>query len=240
MDKKQKLYLVLCAFFIANALIAEFIGSKIFSLEATLGIKPFNIVIFGFNLPFNLTCGVLLWPVVFILTDIINEYFGEKGVKRITNIAVLIIAYAFVMVYLSIGTSPAQFWLVDGVKNGIPNMQFAYKGVFGQGLWIIVGSLVAFLIGQIVDVTVFTWIKNKTKDKYLWLRSTGSTLISQLIDSFLVLFIAFYIGAGWSFKLVLAIGIVNYIYKFTVAILITPVLYILHKAIDKYLEIENK
>ncbi len=240
MDKKQKLYLILCVFFIANALLAEFIGSKIFSLESTLGIKPFNINIFGFNLPFNLTCGVLLWPVVFVLTDIINEYFGKDGVKRITNIAVLVISYAFVMVYFSIGASPADFWLNEGVKIGIPDMQLAYKQVFGQGLWIILGSLVAFLVGQIVDVAVFTWIKNITSDKYLWLRSTGSTLVSQLIDSFLVLFIAFYIGAGFPFKLVLAICIVNYIYKFTIAILITPVLYLMHNIIDKYLELEKK
>jgi uncharacterized integral membrane protein (TIGR00697 family) len=90
-----------------------------------------------------------------------------------------------------------------------------------------------------LDVWVFHWIKLKSGEKYLWLRSTGSTLISQLIDSFVVLIIAFYIGNDWPLKLVLAVGIVNYIYKFTVAMALTPLLYILHNRIDKYLGIEQ-
>jgi uncharacterized integral membrane protein (TIGR00697 family) len=114
-------------------------------------------------------------------------------------------------------------------------LQLAYENIFGQGLWIIIGSLVAFLVGQIIDVSVFHYVKKKTGDKYLWLRSTGSTLVSQFIDSFVVLLIAFYIGAGWDLKLVIGIGIVNYIYKLTVAVLLTPLLYGVHAVIDAYL-----
>jgi uncharacterized integral membrane protein (TIGR00697 family) len=94
---------------------------------------------------------------------------------------------------------------------------------------------VAFLVGQLVDVTVFHYVKRKTGPNKLWLRSTGSTLVSQLIDSFVVLFIAFYIGAGWDMKLVLGISLVNYIYKLSVALLLTPVLYGVHAIIDSYL-----
>ena len=86
-----------------------------------------------------------------------------------------------------------------------------------------------------LDVYVFHYLKMKTGEKALWLRATGSTLVSQFIDSFVVLFIAFYIGADWSLSLVLAIGVVNYMYKFTVAVLLTPLLYLLHQAIDAYL-----
>jgi uncharacterized integral membrane protein (TIGR00697 family) len=114
-------------------------------------------------------------------------------------------------------------------------MQTAFGAVFGQGLWIIGGSLIAFLIGQLVDVHIFHHIKKRTGEKALWLRATGSTLISQLIDSFVVLVIAFYIGGKWPLKLVLAVGVVNYIYKFMVAVCLTPMLYLLHQLIDVWL-----
>jgi uncharacterized integral membrane protein (TIGR00697 family) len=114
-------------------------------------------------------------------------------------------------------------------------MQSAFKTVFGQGLWIIAGSLVAFLIGQIVDVMVFQWIKKRSSGRGLWMRATGSTLVSQLIDSFVVLFIAFYLGNDWPLSRVLAIGLVNYLYKFVMAIVLTPVIYLAHYIIDRYL-----
>lgn len=235
-DKKTKLFIILGSFFITNAIVAEFIGAKIFSLESSLGVKTFDISILGFeHLSFQLTCGVLLWPVVFVMTDIINEYYGKKGVRMLSYIAAAMISYAFVMVYFAIQSEPADWWIGSGTNKSIPDMQNAYSAVFGQGLWIIIGSLVAFLIGQLTDVWVFHFIKKNSGNKYLWLRSTGSTLVSQLIDSFVVLFIAFYIGSDWSLKQVLAIGIMNYIYKFSVAILITPLLYLIHNAIDRYL-----
>ncbi len=203
-------------------------------MENTLGFKPFDISILGFDhLSFQLTCGVLIWPIVFIMTDIINEYYGKKGVKLLSYLAAGMISYAFIIVFSAIGTTPADWW--PGSYKGVDNMQNAYTAVFGQGLWIIIGSLVAFLIGQILDVWVFHYIKSKSGNKNLWLRSTGSTLISQLIDSFVVLFIAFYIGNDWTIEKVLAIGIMNYIYKFTIAILLTPLLYVVHKIIDNYL-----
>jgi uncharacterized integral membrane protein (TIGR00697 family) len=235
-DKSTRLFYILGAFFLANAILAEFIGVKIFSLEKTLGFSPINISLFGIeNLSFNLTAGVLLWPVVFIMTDIINEYFGRKGVRFLSFTAAGLILYAFMMVYFAILLTPADFWIERSTNDGVVNMDFAFTAIFGQGLWIIVGSLVAFLIGQFVDVTVFHFVKAKTGSKKIWLRATGSTLVSQFIDSFVVLFIAFYIGAGWDLQLVLAIGMMNYAYKFLIAVTLTPVLYIIHFLVDSYL-----
>lgn len=247
-NKANNLFIILSGFFIANALIAEFIGVKIFSLEKTFGFEPFSIKLFGNeNLGFNLSAGVLLWPVVFVMTDVINEYFGKKGVRILSYMAVGLIAYAFIMIFGAIGLSPADFWsqahilpdlpLEDqaAIKDKVGDYDYAFKLVFGQGLWIIIGSLVAFLIGQLVDVMTFHRIKEITGEKKIWLRATGSTLVSQFIDSFVVLFIAFYIGANWSFTTVLAIGLVNYMYKFTMAIVLTPLIYLAHFIIDKYL-----
>lgn len=240
--KGTRLFMILGGFFIANALIAEFMGVKIFSLEQSLGLNPVNWTIFGEQLSLNLTAGVLLWPVVFVLSDLINEYYGPKGVRFLTNGAIVLIIYAFLMIYAAISLTPAEWWVGSNANKGVPDMQLAYKTVFGQGLWIIIGSLVAFLVGQILDVYIFHYIKKKTGEKYLWLRTTGSTLVSQLIDSFVVLYIAFGIGADWSTSLILSVGILNYIYKFSVAILLTPVLYWIHYGIDRYLgkEIADK
>jgi hypothetical protein len=238
-DKSAILFYILGSFFIANAILAEFIGVKIFSLESTFGFEPLNLTIFGIeNLSFNLTAGVVLWPVVFIMTDIINEYFGRKGVRFMSFTAAILIAYAFLMVYFSMGLTPAGFWIERTTSAGTVNMDLAFNTIFGQGLWIIIGSLTAFLVGQLVDVTVFHYFKTFTGSSKIWLRATGSTLVSQLVDSFVVLFIAFYIGAGWDLKLVLVIGLVNYIYKFLIAVLVTPLLYLLHSIIDKYLSEE--
>lgn len=236
LDKKTKLFIVLGGFFITNAVVAEFIGAKIFSLEQTFRFKPFDINLFGFDhLSFQLTCGVILWPVVFVMTDIINEYYGKRGVKLMSYMSAGLIAYAFLMVFIAIHVSPADWWIASGTAKQVPNMQHAYSAIFGQGLWIIIGSLVAFLLGQLIDVWVFHQIKKRSGEKYLWLRSTGSTLVSQFIDSFVVLFIAFYIGNNWSFKQVMAICVMNYIYKFLIAIVVTPLLYIVHNTIDNYL-----
>lgn len=235
-DKSTKLFISIAAFFVANALIAECIGGKIFSLEKIFGWNPANMTIFGqAGLSFNLTCGVLLWPLEFVITDIVNEYYGPKAVKRISYTAVVLISYAFIVFYTAMNIPPADFWIGSREAEGIPNMQDAFGGIFGQGMWIILGSLTAFLVSQIVDVTVFHQIKKRTGQKWVWLRATGSTVVSQLVDSFIVLFIAFKIGNGWSWQLVLAICVVNYLYKFTMAILLTPVIYLAEKQIDRYL-----
>lgn len=234
-DKPTKLFLGFTAFFVANALIAECIGGKLFSLEKVLGIAPANFTLFGQSgLSFTLTCGVLLWPLEFIMTDIVNEYFGPKAVKRISYTAVALIAYAFVMFYLAIWIAPDNWWLGSGSQKGLPNMQTAFNAIFGQSNWIIIASLVAFLVSQVVDVLVFHRIKRMTGEKHIWLRATGSTLVSQLIDSYIVLIIAFKIGSDWSWGRVLAIGMMNYTYKFVVAIVLTPVIYIAEKQIERY------
>jgi queuosine precursor transporter len=235
-NKAHFLFIVLGAVFITNALIAEFIGIKIFSLEATFGFNPFTFDLFGQKgLSFQLSAGVLLWPVVFVLTDIINEYYGIKGVRLLSFLAVGMISYAFIMFFAGIQLVPAEWWITSSSHKGIPDMNNAFGVIYGQGLWIIIGSLVAFLVGQFVDVFVFQQIKKRTGEKAIWLRATGSTLISQFIDSYIVLLIAFYIGQGWPIALVLAIGSVNYIYKFIMAVVLTPVIYAIHFVIEKYL-----
>lgn len=240
-SKATRLFIFLGGFFIANAILAEFIGIKLFSLEKLFGFQPLSMTLFGVSdLGFNLTAGVLIWPVVFVMTDIINEYFGKKGVRFLSWLAVVLIIYAFLIAFFAINTPPYDWWQsVSGVRDdpskSLPDMDLAFSRVFGQGLWIIVGSVIAFLIGQLIDVVIFHKIRKVTGEKKIWLRATGSTLVSQLVDSFVVLIIAFYIGSDWDLVRVLAIGVVNYIYKFAMAILLTPVIYLVHYLIERYL-----
>lgn len=235
-DRPTTLFIVLGGFFVCNALIAEFLGVKIFALETTLGLAPLDWNLFGQSGSLSFTAGVLLWPVVFIMTDIINEYYGRRGVKLLSYLTVGLILYAFGFAYLSIGLAPADWWVGIQSGQGVPDMQAAFSAIFGQGMWIIVGSVVAFLIGQIVDVTVFHRIRRLTGGRHVWARATGSTLISQFIDSFVVLYVAFVLGPQqWPMELFLAVGTVNYVYKFIVAIALTPLIYLGRALIDRYL-----
>jgi uncharacterized integral membrane protein (TIGR00697 family) len=189
-------------------------------------------------LDFNLTAGVIIWPVVFITTDVINEYFGKKGVRRISFLTAMLIAYIFVVIFFVTKLPPAAFWLENNSQDPYGNsfdINYAFKTIFRQGLGIIIGSLVAFLIAQLLDVFVFQRLRRITGKKMIWLRATGSTLISQLIDSFVVLGIAFYLFGNWSAIQVISVGIINYMYKFVIAIVLTPLLYVAHFFIDRYL-----
>lgn len=237
-SKKQLLFIVLCGIFITNALVAEIIGAKIFSLEGVFGLQPAQIDLLGYKLDFNLTAGVLNWPIVFIISDIINEYFGVKGVKIISYLTAALIAYAFLILYGATTLPPAQFWLdinsVDSQGKSL-NINNAYSLILRQGMGIMLGSIIAFLFGQILDALIFRNLRQLTTNKFLWIRATGSTLVSQLIDSFVVLFIAFFLFGNWPFSQIIAVASVNYIYKFIIAVLMTPVIYLIHYAIDKYL-----
>jgi hypothetical protein len=239
-NKSTRLFIILGGFFITNALVAEVIGVKIFSLEDTMGVARANIPLFGGHFSFHLTAGVLLWPVVFVMTDVINEYYGPKGVKFLSYLTVGLIAFSFVVYNAAIALKASEYFTIG---HGISDPDAAFRGIFGQGLWIIVGSMVAFLVGQVLDVLIFHRIKKLTGEKGIWLRATGSTLVSQLVDSFVVIFIAFYVGKRlqtgqgdpWTINQVLVTGSGNYIYKFVVAVLMTPVIYGIHGLIEKYL-----
>ncbi|SEF88826.1 queuosine precursor transporter [Algoriphagus boritolerans] len=238
-SRKTNLFIILGSIFLTNAILAEIIGVKIFSGEKTLGFEPVNWTFFGeYVLDFNLTAGAVIWPIVFITTDIINEYFGKKGVRKISYITAGLIAYVFLVISIVTVLVPADFWMDVNAQTPTGedfDINYAFNTIFRQGLGIIIGSLTAFLLGQLIDVFVFQRLRALTGPKMIWLRATGSTLVSQFIDSFVVLGIAFYVFGNWSISQIIAVGLINYAYKFTVAILLTPLLYVGHGLIDRYL-----
>ena len=158
--------------------------------------------------------------------------------RKISFLTAFLIAYIFIVIYLVTKLVPASFWLElnNSDADGNPfNIDYAFRTIFRQGLGIIIGSLTAFLIAQLLDVFIFQRLRHLTGKKMIWLRATGSTLVSQLIDSFVVLGIAFYVFGNWSILQIISVGTINYIYKFIVAILLTPLLYVAHYFIDNYL-----
>ncbi len=212
--KKELVFVILVGIFITNAVVAELIGGKLIQIG-----------------PFVMSMGIVPWPIVFITTDLINEYFGEKGVKKLSLITAALIAYAFVILLLAIN--------IPAAKGISPVSDSQFFAVFGQSMWIIVGSIVAFLVSQLLDVSLFHYLKMKTGHKMLWLRSTGSTVISQLFDSFIVLGIAFWLPGKINFETFMSSALTGYVFKLTLAIALTPLIYLGHNLIDKFLEKEK-
>lgn len=227
LKKESKLFVVCACIFVAIVITAEIIGVKIFSLENALGMDKLNLKIlriYPINLEF--TSGVIIWPLVFILTDIMNEYFGFKGVQFISILTAILASMLFIAISISIWLPPADWW----------SNQSAFETTLAQSNWIIVGSLCAFLLSQFLDAFAFKKLKELLNNSNLWLRATLSTLVSQIFDSFLVLYVAFYIGGDWDLNRVLAIALVNYTFKSLAALILSPLLYVARKAIDSYLK----
>jgi hypothetical protein len=208
-SKKDLVFLILAGLFVCNAILGEVLGGKLIQTG-----------------PFVMSLGVIPWPVVFITTDLINEYYGKRGVRRLTFLTVGLIIYAFVVIYAAMAIPAA------GVS---PVQDREFSIVFGQSLWIIVGSVVAFLISQLVDVFVFWMFRHRTQGRHLWLRATGSTAVSQLIDTFVVLGIAFYLPGKLTLPNYLGLALTNYSYKFLIAVSLTPLIYAAHAGIDRFL-----
>ena len=210
-NRKDIVFLVLAGFFITNAIVAELIGGKL-------------VQFFGL---FTQSIGIILWPVIFLLTDLINEYYGKDGVRKLTYITVGLISFTFILLSIAL-TIPATSFS--------PVSDSVFKTVFGQSQWIIVGSIIAFLLSQLVDVYVFWSFKKLTGDKHIWLRATGSTMVSQLIDTFVVQFIAFVLPGKWPFSEFLVNASWGYAFKLLVALALIPMIYLGHYVIGKYLK----
>ncbi len=207
--RRDIVFLILAAIFITDALLGELTGGKLIQVG-----------------PFVMSIGILPWPVVLIATDLVNEYFGKAGVRRLTLVTVALIIFAFVVVFTAIAIPAASF---------SPVSDAAFQTVFGQSLWIIVGSVIAFSLSQLVDVVVFWQLRRRTGHRMLWLRASGSTAVSQLIDSFVITGIAFWLPGKLSTAQFLNMAASNYSYKLIIAVGITPLIYLAHALIDRFL-----
>ncbi|MGM8360356.1 queuosine precursor transporter [Flavobacterium sp. ARAG 55.4] len=209
-SRKDTVFVILAGIFITNAIVAELIGGKLIYIG-----------------PYLMSIGILPWPVVFLTTDLINEYFGQKEVKKLSVITACLISYCFILLYFALK--------IPAVKGEGLVSDAQFNGIFGQSMWIIVGSITAFLVSQLIDVTIFHFFKNKTGNKMIWLRSTGSTVVSQLFDSFIVLGIAFWMTGKITTEQYISSAFTGYFVKLIIAVLLTPLIYLGHSIIEKYI-----
>ncbi len=209
-SRKDIVFLILAGFFITNAIVAELIGGKLVTFFGT----------------FTQSIGIVMWPVVFIVTDLVNEYYGQKGVRKLSYITVALIAFTFVVLFICMHIPATSF---------SPVSDESFKKVFGQSMYIIIGSIFAFIVSQLVDSTIFWMLRERTGKNMIWLRSTGSTVISQLVDTFIVQFIAFVVPGVWTMNEFVKNASFGYAFKLMVAIAIIPVIYLVHFLVDRYL-----
>ena len=222
-NRKQLLLYILWGFFITNAILAEVIGVKLTDVGGSFAPGVFVMPV-----------GILPWPVVFLTTDLLNEFYGKAMVKRLSIITACLIAYAFVILFSAIHMS--NFSVADETGKVVVGVdQAAFSAIFGQGLWIIIGSIIAFLVAQLVDVFVFWFFRERTGGKMIWLRATGSTAVSQLIDTFVVQGIAFWMTGIWTTEFFIKTALISYSVKLILAIALTPLIYLGHALVKKYL-----
>lgn len=208
---RQGIYIWLAAIFVTCLVLANIIGVKVFRFEFL-------------GRDWTHTMGMLPFPITFLLTDLINEYYGKRGARRVVYIAFAMAALAFILIAISRAVP---------IREDLPGTatREAFENIFGAAALMYVASLVAFLCGSLLDIVLFGFFKRLTKGKMVWLRATGSTVISQFFDSLVVSFVffvfiplilgnpatspagAFEIAAGgYELKLYLAILVTPFIY----------------------------
>lgn len=212
-DRRTLILLVLTGFFVTNAVVAELIGVKLFTWGG-----------------FTQSVGIILWPVVFLTTDLLNEFYGKRVVRTLSVMTAVLVTYAFLVITVAIAVPAVDFSPVD---------YDTFQRVFGQSQWIIVGSILAFLVAQLVDVFVFFFIRQRTGHKMIWLRATGSTVVSQLIDTYIVQGVAFYIPGSLTFDQYMGVAFQGYLFKLIVAVSLTPLIYLGHSVLAPYFRSEN-
>ncbi len=221
LSRPQKLYVICAAIFLTALVVAEATAGKLFTVIHL----PFALNILGTSFTeVTMTAGVIAFPITFIITDLLNEYFGKPGIRFVTYIGMAMIMFEFGLIQVAMAVPTSSI-------SPVPDA--AFDTVFGASGRIIIGSLVAYFVGQLADISLFHWLRGLTDGKHLWLRATGSTFGSQFLDTFIVLFIAFY--GPMTIQTIVAVTLFNYAYKFIVAIVITPLIYVAHWLIDRYL-----
>ncbi len=212
MDRKDRFFVFLTALFVAALVTGDFVGGKFF-------------VVFGHSF----SAGIVPFPLTFVLTDVVNEFYGTHGAKRITmaGLGAAVFVWATITLALHLPTSP---------DSPIPDAVF--RSAFGTSSRLYVASLTAYVISQFLDISIFHALRRVTGHHMLWLRSTGSTVLSQVVDSLSVSFV-FLVGSR-SMGFIVNNALHNYLGKLAMAILLTPLIYAGHGLFNRYFHVPEK
>ena len=213
MDASHKLFVYLCAIFVACLLLGDVIGGKIISTP----LGPISV-------------GIIPFPVTFLLTDIVNDFYGRRGARFLTLLGFVMAVLAWVLLQITTKLH------VDPDSTYFTQPEFAK--IFGGSAQLFVASILAYLIGQFLDIHVFQFWKALTQSKHLWLRATGSPILSQIVDTVTINVIFGLAVANWTPSFIFAKCAREYMIKFVVAVLLTPAVYALHAFIVRGLKLE--
>ena len=200
MDRKQRFFVWLTAIFVAALITGDFIGGKFW-------------VLFGQNL----SAGIIPFPLTFVLTDVVNEFYGTEGARRLTFVGLGAALFVWLVIQLALRLPPSPV-------SPIPDAVF--QTAFGTSARLYVASLSAYVIGQLLDISIFRTLRRLTGHRLLWLRATGSTVLSQMIDSFTVSFV--FLAGTRTLGFITRNAANNYVGKLIMAVLLTPVIYAIH------------
>lgn len=223
----QRVYLWLAAIFISSLLIADIVGIKLFRIPLPFPILGYDAV--------EHTCGMLTFPVTFLLTDLVNEYFGKRAARRLTYLGFVSAIFAFIVINI------AQ--AMPYLEAPFNVSKASFDAIFGSAKIMYIASVSAYLVGQLADIAVFGFIKRLTGQRFVWLRATGSTVISQFLDSFVVSYLAFSLGRQIfndpnnppaPIEAIPKIAVTGYTLKFVIAIALTPVIYAGRAALHRW------
>jgi queuosine precursor transporter len=226
LTRQQQLYTYLSGIFVAALLLGDLMGGKAFGVDVHL---------FGLRYQQPISVGLFAFPITFLLTDIVNEFYGTKGARFLTLLGMWMAVFAYVV--LNVSQLPAAD----------PNSFFTdaeFNKVFGIGGKLFVASIIAYLCGQFLDIHVFAFWKALTQSRHLWLRATGSTVASQVVDTFVINYLFWYVfpavgnaqprPLGW----VTSKAVGEYLIKLLVAVGLTPAIYALHELVVRRLGIQ--
>ena len=205
----QRIYLLLGALFITSLVVSNLIFQKFFYWY------PFNVEIFGTKL-FEISVGILPYPITFLITDLISEIYGKKRANDVVVAGIFASFFSMIIVFVA-NDVPATGW--SPVKDDL------FTTVFGSTAIAVFASMMAYLFAQFIDIQIYHFWKRLTQGRHLWLRNNFSTFLSQFVDTFTVLFLLCSFGKiEWDKFTGLLIA--GFIFKVMIAALDTPFLYL--------------
>lgn len=215
LDARVKLFVLLAGLFITCLIVGDLIGGKLYRLDAG-------------GLELTISVGMIPFPLVFLLTDLINEFYGARAARWVTTVG-------FLMAWLTIGVlalATAVPWAPQTTAADWAGVnQPAFDRVFASSTRILVASTAAYLVAQLIDIGIFHLLKRRTHGRLLWLRATGSTVVSQGVDTVIIQFLAWWgimeIGD------IISIILTSYLVKLVIAIALTPAIYAGHALVER-------
>jgi uncharacterized integral membrane protein (TIGR00697 family) len=218
LDRRLTLFIYLVGVFLTCLLVGDLIGGKITSIDVA-GPREFSV-------------GQISFPITFVLTDIFNEFYGRKTARQVTYLSFIMVGIALAIINLAALFPFAGFTSSPKWEGVTPD---AFDRVFTSANRNQLSSMCAFLTAQLIDISLFFFIKKATGNRALWLRATGSTVVSQLIDTIVITSLAF--GHLRTFDEIQDMIINSYVIKLCWAIGMTPVIYGIHELLERVMKI---